>query len=127
MLLLPSVLALLSSPSVLAMQDFALYLSESSSWADGELIWSKQAVPLATGPELTTSYLYKPSKVVGPAASSQWPGLEPGRVEWQQEEAEWLHMDATSLAVHTQQMRKAAERCRPPSWLERSPGQLSNP
>ena len=75
MLLLPS---LLSNSSVLALQDFALYLSESSSWGDGELIWSKQAVPLATGPELTTSYLYKPSKVVNPAASSLWPDVGPG-------------------------------------------------
>ena len=72
-LLLPS---LPSSPSVtLALQDFALYLSESSSWADGELIWSKQAVPLATGPELTTSYLYKPSKVVTPSALAIWPDV----------------------------------------------------
>ena len=90
---------LLSSLRGPALQDFALYLSESSSWADGELIWSKQAVPLATGPELTTSYLYKPSKVGKSFASSLWPDFGPGRDEWQHERAYRLHMDASGDAL----------------------------
>ena len=47
--------------------DFYLYGSDSAGFHDvadtSKLIWSEANVPLATTPDLTTQYMYHPSKV----------------------------------------------------------------